>query len=160
MSFVILLDDPDKKIYFSGDEVQGRLILTISKEKAVGEVTITFLGCTRTRYSQQIDAATSQTIEHLGSASLFRNPKALYQGQSVLPAGIHEWPFDFVFPREATDCFVTGDDNFVRCPPFLQNGDSHPLPPNSWFWEPPYRAFVKYKLEASAKPFYEGPKFR
>lgn len=148
MPFNILLDDPNKQVYTTGDAVKGRVILSSAKDEAVGQISVTFLGRTKTKIRKR-----NGNSSHIyrGRGTLFWYSKVLYQGHYTLRADTYEWPFEFRFPSESLARPV--DSSFDRSPPFLANGDTHPLPSSFGHhgagFSTNFECYVEYKLEAS-----------
>jgi hypothetical protein len=149
MSLNIFLDDATKAVYTAGDRVKGRVVLQSAKDEAVGQVSIVFLGRTKTKIRRR-NHNRQQTL-HRGRGSLFWYSKLLYRGHYTLRAERYEWPFEFAFPFEAKG--RSGDDPFDRSPPFRAINDVHPLPPSFGHdgsgFNTNFECFVEYKLEAS-----------
>lgn len=151
MSSVILLDDPNKEIYFSGDIVRGRVVFIIAKQMAVGQVGLTFSGLARATHTRhyQTSATTSHTITYYGRVTLFWYEKVIYQGHGQLRAGTYEWPFDFVFPTKSDTSPTLGDSTFVQSLPFLATGDPHLLPPTFSYYSGSSSGRIEYTPAAS-----------
>jgi len=149
MSLQILLNERSKLVYTAGDIVTGRVVLQSSKDEAVGQVVITFLGRTKTKIRRH--GSSGRPTVHRGRGTLFWYSRVLYQGHYTLRADKYEWPFEFTFPHESRGREV--DDVYNPRPPFRGNTDMYPLPPSfghtSTGINTKFDSFVEYKLEAS-----------
>jgi hypothetical protein len=148
MSLNILLDESNNQVYTAGDLVKGRVVLESTKDEAIGEVVITFLGRTKTRIRTR-KFSTREAI-YRGRGTLFWYSHVLYQGHYTVRADKYEWPFEFTFPHESKGRSV--DDVFGRRHPFRANNDVHPLPPSfdhtGAGFNTGFECFIEYKLEA------------
>ncbi|KAI9838613.1 MAG: hypothetical protein M1819_004927 [Sarea resinae] len=133
-------------VYTPGSKVVGRVTLTAESDIAVGSVTVTFTG----RSKSKIYAAREQSSESTsrGRITLFSFPKILYRGRYTLAKDKEfEWPFEFIFPEKPEFQY---SELYSEAEDFECDSD-HVLPPS--FRSQPVDAtsecYVVYELSAT-----------
>ncbi|KAI8044581.1 arrestin domain-containing protein 17 [Drosophila gunungcola] len=96
--------DRPEPIYYSGETINGRAILTTTSEKSVNEVYILFEGEAKVRWDERKtrsrNGKTEYYTEHFRGKQTYLNTRTNVFGSGNLPAGTHTYTFCIPLPLE------------------------------------------------------------
>ncbi|XP_065364833.1 arrestin domain-containing protein 17-like [Calliphora vicina] len=98
------LSKPDA-VYHSGDTISCTIVLNTTKPKNVKDITITFLGQAKIKWSKRKkQGKTHHTIDYKAKEPYVDNTVTVSR-EGTLPAGTHTYKYDIVLPPESRASF-------------------------------------------------------
>ncbi|EDW81367.1 uncharacterized protein Dwil_GK12020 [Drosophila willistoni] len=101
--------DRPTPVYYSGETINGRVVLNTTSSKSVNEVYILFEGEAKVRWDEQRsrtrNGKTESYTEHFRGTETYLNTRTAVFGEGDLPAGTHSYTFCIPLPLECrTSC--------------------------------------------------------
>jgi hypothetical protein len=127
-SIKIFLDGRPNRIYFPGEKVSGKVVLTTRVQEEIKYIKVRFLGTSFTTMTRVLpgtaeDSEADNTKTWSESKPLFGYDRALVTKPFTLAANQYSWDFEFKFPSEADREYQTAvGRHFTK--------DPHKLPPS------------------------------
>ncbi|XP_065721440.2 arrestin domain-containing protein 3-like [Drosophila suzukii] len=102
--------DRPEPIYYSGETINGRAVLTTTSEKSVNEVYILFEGEAKVKWdesrSRTRNGKTEHYTEHFRGKQTYLNTRTCVFGSGNLPPGTHTYNFCIPLPLECPSSVV------------------------------------------------------
>ncbi|KAK5453460.1 hypothetical protein LTS15_006645 [Exophiala xenobiotica] len=159
--------DHPRAQYSPGDVISGHVVLNTAADVAIGTVTVSFWGRSKSRIIQQHGQSASY---HRGRTRFFHLEKLLYEGQYTHKPGSFSWPFEFVVPDRADPVCIGSGEKWKPKEHYRSNVDDQrneldlSLPPSMFHSRTnisrKVECFIEYVLEATLAEPHSMHKFQ